>query len=337
MSNFIINGHMGILRVFPIVFSVVLLGLFGLSHEAFAADFGDAPISYGTPSHTNCGPTLGPLCDDEVSSQHSPDADGDDNNGVDDEDGVTFSQFIPRRSSSITLNVNNPGGIISCYNGWIDFNQNGVFDASERLVTNNGDPCGGGTQNINVNVPAGTTPGDTFARFRLQNSFGTLAPTGTVQTGEVEDYKVTILPPCNVAPTLSVPADISREATDPSGTVVNYSPSANDCYGFNIPSAGGTLSCNPSSGSLFSLGDTTVTCTATDIESNQAQDNFLVTIVDTTPPVITISQLVLLTEVAPVVFDLEQFLIDNGFVTDNGDPNPMITNRNQLNTLLKHP
>ena len=52
-------GKMGNLRILLLVFSILLLGLFGYSQEAFAADFGDAPFPpYGIASHTTCGPAF---------------------------------------------------------------------------------------------------------------------------------------------------------------------------------------------------------------------------------------------------------------------------------------
>lgn len=48
-----------------------------------------------------------------------------------------------------------------------------------------------------------------------------------------------------------------------------------------------TVSCSPSTGSAFPLGNNAVTCTATDTSGNTASCSFLVTILDKTPPVIT--------------------------------------------------
>ncbi|MDH4142509.1 MAG: HYR domain-containing protein, partial [Chloroflexota bacterium] len=46
--------------------------------------------------------------------------------------------------------------------------------------------------------------------------------------------------------------------------------------------------CVPASGSTFPLGATTVTCSATDAAGNTGQATFTVTVVDTTPPVVTV-------------------------------------------------
>ena len=79
---FFLLGILGITKVLPSVFSIIILGLCGASQEAFAADFGDAPASYGVAEHTTCGPIFGSICDNEVASQFSANADGDDLNPI---------------------------------------------------------------------------------------------------------------------------------------------------------------------------------------------------------------------------------------------------------------
>lgn len=50
---------------------------------------------------------------------------------------------------------------------------------------------------------------------------------------------------------------------------------------------GATITCSPPSGSTFSVGQTTVVCTATDSYSNTVTCSFIVDVGDTTPPTIT--------------------------------------------------
>ena len=76
------------------------------------------------------------------------------------------------------------------------------------------------------------------------------------------------------------PDDVSAEATGATGAMVTFAPTATDNAG------AATVSCVPASGSTFALGNTTVTCTATDGAGNTSQAPFTVTVVDTTPPVI---------------------------------------------------
>ncbi len=67
--------------------------------------------------------------------------------------------------------------------------------------------------------------------------------------------------------------------------MVTYSlPTATDVVDGPI-----TPSCLPASGSIFALGMTAVTCSATDAANNTASDSFNVTVQDTTAPTITIT------------------------------------------------
>lgn len=80
------------------------------------------------------------------------------------------------------------------------------------------------------------------------------------------------------------PSHLSAEATSPTGAVVTYTaPTAVDATGRLLP-----VSCSPASGSTFPLGTTSVVCTATDSFGNTASASFNVTVVDTTPPVVTV-------------------------------------------------
>ena len=85
------------------------------------------------------------------------------------------------------------------------------------------------------------------------------------------------------APTIDAHANVSAEATSASGAEVTYtSPATHDGVDGN-----GVATCAPASGSVFALGATMVTCTATDAAGNAAvATTFTVTVVDTTAPTI---------------------------------------------------
>jgi len=62
----------------------------------------------------------------------------------------------------------------------------------------------------------------------------------------------------------AVPPDITTDATSPAGAPVSYTnPAASDESLSTV-----TVSCLPASGSMFKIGDTTVTCTATDSDGD---------------------------------------------------------------------
>jgi hypothetical protein len=85
-------------------------------------------------------------------------------------------------------------------------------------------------------------------------------------------------------PAIAWHADVTAEATGPSGASVMYSaPSTSDAVDGTR-----TATCKPASGSTFALGTTTVTCAASDAAGNAAvPTTFRVIVKDTTPPVIS--------------------------------------------------
>jgi hypothetical protein len=82
----------------------------------------------------------------------------------------------------------------------------------------------------------------------------------------------------------NVPGPLTIEANGPGGSIGNYAPpTAVDDNDGPRP-----VGCDPATGSLFPLGATTVTCTATDSAGHQAQATFVVTVQDTTPPTLLV-------------------------------------------------
>jgi microsomal dipeptidase-like Zn-dependent dipeptidase len=81
--------------------------------------------------------------------------------------------------------------------------------------------------------------------------------------------------------TLNTPGNLTNECAGPQGTLVNFSVTATSSCGGSV-----AVSCNPTSGSLFSLGTTTVNCFAQDLEHHFASASFTVTVRDTSPPLI---------------------------------------------------
>ena len=106
-------------------------------------------------------------------------------NGVpDDEDGVTFvSPILPGQAATVTVSASITGYL----NAWIDFDGNGILtDASEQIAANM--PLTPGLNTLTFSVPGAIT--DTlYSRFRFTvDSPEVLAPTGSWNNGEVEDY-----------------------------------------------------------------------------------------------------------------------------------------------------
>src|SRR5436190_9447283 len=140
-----------------------------------ANDFGDAPDSYGTTLAANgarhgilIGFHLGLKEAGEPNGQPTANARGDDVTGVDDEDGVFIGALTPGQGfnganpATITVSVSVGGNSPGKLQGWIDFNQDGKFDASEKVISNK--TLGAGTAALPVNVPTSAKLGTTFAR-----------------------------------------------------------------------------------------------------------------------------------------------------------------------------
>jgi hypothetical protein len=84
-------------------------------------------------------------------------------------------------------------------------------------------------------------------------------------------------------PVLTLPGNAFREATGPKGARVTFEATARDESGASLDAR-----CSPASGSVFPLGETTVTCTAAAPGGPAASDSFVVTVRDTTAPRLTL-------------------------------------------------
>jgi hypothetical protein len=161
-------------------------------------DFGDHSGLGSAASTRNANLRLGAQTDTEFSAVTNAAADGDDINGVDDEDGVTMPSLMAGAPASIPVKVTNNRGSAAYLNAWIDFNGNGVLtDAGEQIATNVMVATGttDGTQNLSFTVPASaSTSVNLGVRFRLTDGQNPGA-TGVAGTGEVEDYVVLISVP----------------------------------------------------------------------------------------------------------------------------------------------
>lgn len=106
----------------------------------------------------------------------------------------------------------------------------------------------------------------------------------TVIEGSPRDFYFAIYlngsttPVDDTPPQLSLPADITKEATGPSGATVSYNATATDDKDASV-----TADCSPASGNTFPLGTAPVNYSATDAAGNKATGSFNVTVQDTTP------------------------------------------------------
>jgi len=170
------------------------------------ADYSDAPITgtapdgsgnnnYGTARHTVVsGIHLGAIAPDEDSAdQATGTADGDDSNGVDDEDAITTFPTLTAGDTSYTMPTTNITATgTGTLHAWIDFDGNGSFDSNEynSVTVTNGTLSG----NLNWLFTDLMAAGTTFARLRFTSDATVISstPSGIASDGEVEDYAVII-------------------------------------------------------------------------------------------------------------------------------------------------
>ena len=87
------------------------------------------------------------------------------------------------------------------------------------------------------------------------------------------------------APGLILPGDFSTPATSPAGAVVTFSADAFDDLAGPLPPT-----CTPGSGSVFPIGETTVSCSAADPAGNTVEDSFTVLVLGTSAQVKELSE-----------------------------------------------
>ena len=158
-------------------------------------DYGDAPMRYENTWHTiTNGIYLGDKVDHDIGSYDTVDADGDDNNGEDDDDGVTFLDGSDIQGQYFEINTTQQLKVKLSKEAylkvWIDTNLNGTFDNGNDLVYNSGAKLSAGIHTISFALPDNlTTNTKTYLRARVSSS-PSMNPTGFMTDGEVEDYMI---------------------------------------------------------------------------------------------------------------------------------------------------
>ncbi|WP_157888346.1 GEVED domain-containing protein [Neptunicoccus sediminis] len=190
-----------------------LLGFFGVGiGEAEASvsgvtsictDYADCPVSgsapdgvatanYGSPYHfiyetLYLGTTVP---DTDAGPLGNATARGDDDSGVDDEDGVTLPALPAGTVQTLEIRVVESGGETGYLQAWVDWNGDGAFGADEQIASDVTAPSSGVIA-LSVTVPATARAGNSFARFRWSSRAG-LDPVQIAPDGEVEDHAVAI-------------------------------------------------------------------------------------------------------------------------------------------------
>lgn len=290
--------------VTSLTFSVALLlnggsGTAGSTRETFDLtvtvdeDFSDAPVvnfnNATAPSHVIGDLRLGSLIDADNATVANatvspfPVTAGADNNGGNgdglDEDAITAFPQLNTGSTSYSLTVPISGASKSgmvC--GWIDFNRNNAFVAGERACAGFSAGATSVVLNWNAangNAPTGLTPGDNYVRLRAGYTTAQIQTAdgkGRADSGEVEDYRITVPPRLRLQKSLSdgravaadqfalsiagpdAPAAVTTtgSGTTASGMVTHAAATADSEY---------TLSETGAAGAILSNYATTYSCT----------------------------------------------------------------------------
>jgi hypothetical protein len=111
--------------------------------------------------------------------------------------------------------------------------------------------------------------GDTFALGTVTVSCAAKDASNNVSTAQTFDVTVQD----TTGPALTLPSNIIVTAATNSGKVVTYSASATDLVDGPV-----SITCVPASGSTFSVGSTTVNCSAVDSRNNSTTGSFTITV-----------------------------------------------------------
>jgi WD40-like Beta Propeller Repeat/HYR domain len=147
----------------------------------------------------------------------------------------------------------------------------GAWHAGNASIACTADDAGSGlvdpadaTFSLSTSVADGTEDADAATGSRqVCDKAGNCATAGPIAGNKID----------RKAPRLSLPADKSIEATSPAGVAVTYSATASDGADPHP-----VVHCTPASGSVFGIGKSTVTCTASDHVGNASHGLFKVTV-----------------------------------------------------------
>ncbi len=135
------------------------------------------------------------------------------------------------------------------------------------------------TDDKDGNVPVTAAPASGSV-FPLGTTAVGLAASDSAGNTATAEFDITVQD--TTAPVIAATANLTAEATGPDGAAVTYAlPEATDAV------SSSSVSSAPGSGSIFPLGASTVTVTATDAANNTSNSTFTITVTDSTAPIIS--------------------------------------------------
>ncbi|MCX6060617.1 MAG: HYR domain-containing protein [Chloroflexi bacterium] len=141
----------------------------------------------------------------------------------------------------------------------------GASGATVNYTTTVSDNLDGG-----ITVSCSPASGSTFA---IGTTTVTCSTTDSADNTDSGSFTVTVED--TTSPIITVPANITKEATGSTGALVTFTASASD-----IVDGALTTTCSPASGLTFAIGTTTVTCSASDSAGNTSSSTFNIQITD---------------------------------------------------------
>lgn len=137
----------------------------------------------------------------------------------------------------------------------------------------------GPTTAVTFTLPSATDDFDPHPAISADHASGglfpvgitTIAVTATDAAGNTAHASFTVTVRDTASPTLTLPTNVTVDATSPAGAIVTYTASATDSVSGAL-----TVTCTPPSGNMFPIGASTVNCTASDGAGNTVGGSFQV-------------------------------------------------------------
>ena len=189
--------------------------------------------NYCTPSHTTTSTYyinkisfLGTLNDVNNNSTFSA-------TGYQDFTGLS-NLSIQEQGEGINLYVQS--NLIAATKAWVDWNNDGVFDANTEQVYTSGSTYTQ-TTTFGFVIPVLTAPGNYRIRIRTTRGGGTaFGPCGVLTDGETEDYLFTVIPTCSINITSITDGEVC--GSGPVTLSVTATAGATQYFWYAIPSGG---------------------------------------------------------------------------------------------------
>ncbi|OBU17840.1 hypothetical protein AYY19_11895 [Photobacterium aquimaris] len=175
-----------------------LSNIYAMSTDVLQGDMGDALLAGNDVFHGEADSDgnyimdlrLGTLWDPNINEQDKL-ALADDNDNLADDDGVTFSTpFIDINNDlELTIEIQEEVDNGRQLHAWVDFNQDGVWEVSEKVINDNSAIVG--SKLYSITIPNNTLLGYSFLRVRLCSlNTSCDTPNSISYDGEVEDYRL---------------------------------------------------------------------------------------------------------------------------------------------------